>query len=664
MKKVSMVVHYNYLDDVIKLLHEKGIMEIIDIEKDDIAIHNETEKASMQPDSGLCANYELRLTRLIDILNSIRLKASGLKAILNTKTPEIKKVEDCSLDEIYSLIEGTLINIEKKIIDYDKKMLELDEKIEKLSSNIESLNYLKYFDFNLKDIGKTDYIILKVGKTTDIDPLKNEINLIDKATIYSKKIGKGKEIEWSVVILSHISEENKIEKLSREYITELDLIGFSDSPIINLKTTKKEKKDLLKEKKQILERLRVLAEEQLPELLAIREQIRFERIRKEVSKNFVKTDSTIIIKGWILEKDQDELQELITNTTDYHIVYDVKTPSQNPDNPPTHLEIPRWAGSFRTLLELFATPKYNEINPTMIMGIFFILFFGIMLGDVGYGLIIFLLSLFAYIKFAKYKTMIKNWSFLGVWLGLTTSIVGILTNSFFGDFIPRFIFNDTSKTLYSASIGGIQFPVEPIRDPLSILLVALIFGLIHLNTGIFLAIYQCYKNKQIKSMITKHISWIFLQIGGGALIGDLLLHIWTLGSMEFYILIIMVLCGLILLLIDAGPLGLFDVTGFIGDWLSYARLLALGLGTTGMALAFNIVAEIIPDMVPVIGVILVPIILIVTHIANLGIQALGAGVHSLRLQYVEFFNRFYQGGGRKFKPFSMNRQYTKIEEIE
>ena len=107
-----------------------------------------------------------------------------------------------------------------------------------------------------------------------------------------------------------------------------------------------------------------------------------------------------------------------------------------------------------------------------------------------------------------------------------------------------------------------------------------------------------------------------------------------------------------------------DITGYIGDWLSYARLLALGLGTTGMALAFNIVAQIIPDMIPVVGIIFVPIILIIAHAANLGLQTLGAGVHSLRLQYVEFFNRFYEGGGHEFKPFSIKRKYTKIKEVK
>ena len=300
------------------------------------------------------------------------------------------------------------------------------------------------------------------------------------------------------------------------------------------------------------------------------------------------------------------------------------------------------------------------------MGIFFVLFFGIMLGDAGYGLMLFALSLFGYIKFSKYSETIKNWAFLGLWLGLITIVVGLLTNSFFGDLIPRFFFNDPNQQLYSLTIGGIHFPIEPLRDPLTILVLSLVFGLIHLNLGIILAIYQSYKNRDFKSLITNHFSWILLQIGGGLLIGDFLLHLLSLGTVEFYISIVLVIIGLILRLMHAGPLGFFDVTGFVGDWLSYARLLALGLATTGMALAFNIVAKLFADMIPIeiIGIIIMIILLVMLHLINLGLQALGAGVHSLRLLYVEFFNRFYEGGGHEFRPFSIKRKHTQIEEVK
>jgi len=284
-----------------------------------------------------------------------------------------------------------------------------------------------------------------------------------------------------------------------------------------------------------------------------------------------------------------------------------------------------------------------------------------MLGDAGYGLTILILSLFGYIKFSKYSEMIGSFSFMGIWLGLTTTVVGLLTNSFFGDFIPRFIYGNSELPLYSLTIAGIHLPAEPLKDPLMILSIALILGLIHLNVGILLGLYQSYKRRDFKEMLTERFCWIPLQLGGGLLIGYFILD-WQISTTLMYASGIMVIVGLILLFISAGPIGFFDITGYVGDWLSYARLLALGLATAGMALAFNVVSQLIPSMIPVVGIILLPILLIILHVVNLALQALGAGVHSLRLQYVEFFNRFYEGGGHEFAPFKLNRKYTRIEE--
>jgi V/A-type H+-transporting ATPase subunit I len=216
--------------------------------------------------------------------------------------------------------------------------------------------------------------------------------------------------------------------------------------------------------------------------------------------------------------------------------------------------------------------------------------------------------------------------------------------------------------LYSLSIAGFTLPIDALHKPLVILVLVLLMGLAHLNLGFILAIYQNYKRGHVKNIAKEQIPWFLLQIGGGALIGSSLLHIWELTTPVFAVSGIFTAIGLIALFVNKGPIGFFDLTGYLGDWLSYARLLALGLATAGMALAFNIVAQLMPKIVPYVGVILLPIILVVAHIANLAIQSLGAGIHALRLQYVEFFNRFYEGGGRKFTPFRIKRKYT--EEIK
>jgi V/A-type H+-transporting ATPase subunit I len=193
------------------------------------------------------------------------------------------------------------------------------------------------------------------------------------------------------------------------------------------------------------------------------------------------------------------------------------------------------------------------------------------------------------------------------------------------------------------------------------LTIALILALIHLNLGVLLGLYQSYRRKDYKSLVMQHGSWIPLQLGGGLLIGYFIFD-WRLETMTMYTAAILTVLGVVLLFTyTRGPIGFFSITGYIGDWLSYARLIALGLSTAGMALACNIVGKLLL-MIPIVGVVLFAIIMIVAHMANLGIQSLGAAVHSLRLQYIEFFNRFYEGGGKEFTQFKIKRMYTKTEE--
>ncbi len=663
MKKASIIVHQTYIEDVIKNLHENGTMEIIDISKDEPKTLEDAEKATTHPDSETCVTYELRLSRLIGILNKIKKKKSGIKAFLNPELPEIKTVDDHSLDDLYSYAEGILDEIEKNILEREEKLQELDEMIEVIEEDFEQLNYLKDFELNVSDLGESEYITVKAGKTSDLDILKKEIESLEKTVFYSKQISSGKKVEWAVLIAAHISEKDKLEKICREKIIEFDLENLKGKPKELLKSLDSEKKEIRKEKKKIVSELRVFAKEQLDELLALREEINLERVRKEVSKNFVKTNSTFIIKGWVLEKDENTLQESLKTVSKDHVLCNFETPSSNPDNPPTYIKTPRWAEGFKGLVEMFSIPKYGEINPTIIMGIFFIIFFGLMLGDAGYGLIILILSLYGYLKIGKHSDMIRNWSFMGLWMGLITTIVGFLTNSFFGDLIPRFFYEYETviPPLYSLNLFGINLPANPIKDPISILVIALLFGLAHLNVGVILGIIQAFRRKKYKEALTAKLCWVPLQLGGGMLIAYSILD-FQLSDPLIYIAAILVLIGIIQLFIAEGPIGFFGITGYIGDWLSYARLLALGLATAGMALAFNVVAQLLGEMIPVIGIAITIILLAFAHLINLGLQALGAGIHSLRLQYVEFFNRFYEGGGHEFAPFKIKRRYTKIEE--
>ncbi len=661
MKKTSIIVHQSYLEQTIKRIHEMGMMEIFNISKNEPDLLEETEKSLIHADTDTTTTYEQRLTRLIDILQKISPKKSGIKAILKPDLLEIKKIEDLVIDDLYSYAEGTLNEIEKQIIQKEEQLQKINEKIDFIKDDLTKLEYLKDFNFNISDIGESEYLILKAGLTTDIETLKNNISKIDNAEIYISQFGSGKKIKWSALIVSYISEKERIEKIIRENLNEFNFNNIDSTPKQAIEFLKNNLKNIKKEKKEITKELREIAKDQISDLLSLREQVQIEKARMEISRNFVKTDHTYIIKGWILEKNTDEFEKEISSITNDYVICNFENPSINPDNPPIYFKTPKWADGFKGLLEMFALPRYNEVNPTIIMGIFFILFFGIMLGDAGYGLVILSLSIFGYIKFGKHSDMIRSWSFMGLWMGIVTTVVGLLTSSFFGDFIPRFIYGDPSAPLYTLEISGITLPANSIKDPITILIIALFFGLIHLNIGVILGIIQAGKSKKYKEMLTSKSCWIPLQIGGGILVGFAILD-FQFPSIILIIAAALVVIGLLQLFISAGPIGFFDITGYVGDWLSYARLLALGLATTGMALAFNVVAQLLGEMIPLIGIIIMIILLIIAHLVNLGLQSLGAGIHSLRLQYVEFFNRFYEGGGQEFSPFKINRKYTKIED--
>ena len=150
MKKVSLIVYHEFLENVIKNLHKAGIMQIIDIAKDSPSTLEEAEKAEMHPEAGICTNYDLRLSRLIDILKKTRKSSSGIKAMLRPKTPAVKKVKDKALDELYSFAEGTLNEIEKNILNFEESLRKLDEHKEKLDFDLEQINYIKDFTLDIE----------------------------------------------------------------------------------------------------------------------------------------------------------------------------------------------------------------------------------------------------------------------------------------------------------------------------------------------------------------------------------------------------------------------------------------------------------------------------------------------------------------------------------
>ncbi|MEM2715340.1 MAG: V-type ATP synthase subunit I [Candidatus Thermoplasmatota archaeon] len=643
MNKITIMIQKKDSDSLVKKLHEEGLLEIERISELDIS------EEKMHPDVEIFAKYDLRIGRIIDILE----KYSKEKKGFFSKDFEKKKVKRKSEKEKIKEAEKILSEIENEVLARENEIKELDVKISELEEKLKKLEYLSTFDIDISWLKKSKYTIVKCGLCSDIEALK--IN--DEIYFEYKKIEKKKENLWLAIIVAHSSFEKEISQIKNFEEIYIEGEGKVSDVIKKIRHEIEEKR---REKKEIEEWLANLYKERRIDLFAIKEEMQIEKERKEIYEKFWNTNYTYLIEGWCLSENAEKIEKIVEEITDGNSYLKIEKIGRDSEKPPVHLKNPRWAKTFEMLLEFFATPKYNEINPTTFIGISIVIFFSLMLGDAGYGLVILLISLFAYLKFKKSEA-IRSWAIVGIMVGLGNIITGLIFNSFFGDFIPRYIYKDTKKLLYSANIFGIELPIDAIHKPILILSITLIIGLIHLNLGLILGIYQNIIRGNKKKIFEEQISFILLEIGAAMLIGQRILHLWEIKGIMLFLAIIFTLIGLIFIFKRKGPMGFFDMTGFMGDWLSYSRILALGLATTGMATTINIFGQVIPTIVGALGIILTPIVLIIAHFANTILQSLGAGIHSLRLQYVEFFNRFYEGGGKKFIPFRIKRKYT--EEI-
>ena len=332
-----------------------------------------------------------------------------------------------------------------------------------------------------------------------------------------------------------------------------------------------------------------------------------------------------------------------------------------------------------SVLATYSYPDRREADPTAIMAIFYYIFFGMMFSDAGYGLVMALACGIMLLRFKNMEPGLKKSVKMFFWCGVSTTIWGLLFGSFFGDAVS--VISNTFFGVAPPDIPGLVTPIwfNPVNDPMRMLMFSFLLGIIHLFTGLAICAYNNIRHKDYMAVLYDVISWYLLV--GGAILALLSLDMmgniagFTLPPVFLTVGGIMAGVGAVIILFFSGresrnPVkrllkgmyGLYGATGYLSDILSYSRLLALGLATGVIAQVFNQIGSMMGNSV--IGIIVFCLIFFIGHLLNIGINALGAYVHTNRLQFVEFFGKFYKGGGREFKPFKINtKHYTVKEEI-
>ena len=382
------------------------------------------------------------------------------------------------------------------------------------------------------------------------------------------------------------------------------------------------------------------------------------------------TESTFIINGYIPARYADWMKNFLTDRFDCEV--EISDPAEDEDVP-VELRNGFYAEPMEAVVASYSLPTAGEIDPSKILSLFYYLFFGLMLSDAGYGLLLSLGCGYALLKVKNMKEgsrkLIKTF-FFG---GLFTIFWGVLFGSYFGDSIPVI-----ARTFFHKEVTIKPLWFEPLSNPVKLLTFAFGLGVVHLFTGLAIKGYQLVREGKVFDAVCDVLFW-FMFIGGAivfALSSQMISGMLQLtplpasvGTAAKWICLAGML-GVILttardkknifLRLGLGLYGVYGATSWLSDILSYSRLLALGLATGVIAQVFNTLGSMFGA--GFFGILLFILVFLIGHTLNLGINLLGAYVHTNRLQYVEFFSKFYEGGGRAFEPFQEKTRYYSVKE--
>jgi V/A-type H+-transporting ATPase subunit I len=361
------------------------------------------------------------------------------------------------------------------------------------------------------------------------------------------------------------------------------------------------------------------------------------------------TRETVILTGWVPLKATEKVAAQLDKL---HCGYEFGEPRAG-DEVPILLQNRRVPALFEPVIELYAMPLYGTYDPTVIMSVFYFIIFGLMLGDVVYGLLLAVGGLLA-VKLLDLNAGIKRFVGLFAVCGISCIISGIFFGSYLGDLPVVFL-----DSMLGIKINTPALLFDPVADPMLFLVVSLVAGAAHLIAGMCVKFYILWSSGKPFDALFDIGSWFVLFAGLGILIvnreigqyvalAGTALIVLTQGRAEKNIFMKLI----------KGLGALYGIVNYVSDLLSYSRIMALGLATAVIASVVNLLATLPGDSV--IGFILMVIILLVGHTVNLVINLLGTFVHTSRLQYIEFFGKFYEDGGKLFKPVRAETKYTHV----
>ena len=659
--KLKVVLHNSVRDEVVAFLQRLGVIEFVNLPS---VLGDKTQELGM-------VLYDSRsVAELEAVLNDFRFALEYLEGF---KTEKKSIMDRLFVEKVYLSEE----ELEREVSGLDYRGIvsdvrEKERKINEIRNRRAQLFAERELLEDWKDLGialeffergtqETEGIIGSL-KVEEFEKFRSDVE--SKLSLWEFRMLPSKPDEKAFALIYMRKDGSVVREIIKDYnFTAFSVPKRKGTPVEALRDIEEEFELLKHQEGELKEKLKSYLP-MLGKLKLAYDYLCIVADRMRANTNFVATGKATVFEGWVQQKDARKVEELLKRYAGL-VAYRFDEPEPD-DVVPSVIENRPLIQPFEVLTTLYGLPVYGkDIDPTPHMAPFFFVFFGLCLTDAGYGLVIALLMGYLLFKYGnKFPPAAKKFFTVLFYSGISTVIFGGIESAWFGD-----LFFNIS---WLKPLGNLSLKVQlldPMKDPITVLMLSLALGVVHIFYGLILKAYVNIKQGKVKDAIFDQVGWLWflssLMLLGGVKTGKLP------GSLLGFSYVMVVIGAGILVATQGreekniikralkGIMSLYDVMSYLSDVLSYSRLLALGMGTTVIAMIVNMLAMMV-GRTPYVGVVLMVIMLVFGHIFSILVNALGAFIHSTRLQYVEFFSKFYEGGAKAFEPFSINTKYTKI----
>lgn len=630
-------------DDLLHELQKFEYVHFTDLDKDE-TLKEEGLTTVTVPHSIVTVDEDLVKVRyVLDNLAKYDTRETGMKAMIKGKTSlTFTELENIASSYDYRPVYDDLRENMLKIDGLGQEEMRLRSEMEELKPWIG----LKYPMKEMRGFEQSEIFTGTVPKKFK-DKLFNE--LLPFEFTHYEVISEGKDDLYLLAIASKSERDALNEVLRNNSYSSLRISGEED-PEMEIHRIKKRMEEIKAERTALREKVKALASH-LADFEIYYEYLMNKKLRLLVSENFLKTESVNVIRGYIPTDMKDQFTDAVVKSQKNAYYLDIQDSEEENESVPILLKNNRMNSSFESLTTMYALPQYSEVDPTPLFAPFYLIFFGMMVADLGYGALMLIGTILA-LKYAKLAPAQEKFIRFFYYLSYSTMAWGLIYGSVFGDIFPN-----------------MPRLVNPATDYMALLIISIVFGLIHIYFALGIKAYLYIRNKDYIGAVYDVGFWYLALTGGIGFIVAMVLPVAPLLKTAALVVMAVGMVGIVVTggrenesivgKAAGGFYSLYGISSYVGDFVSYSRLMALGLAGGFIATAINMMVKMVSGM-GIIGIVFGLVIFVVGQGFNLFLSVLSAYVHTSRLTYVEFFGKFYAGGGKEFKLFKNKSKYINL----